>query len=32
VFVITRLNTVFDIYETEADAMAGSSSIEKNST
>src|SRR5258708_27699534 len=32
VFVITRLNTVFDIYETEADAMAVSSSIEKNPT
>jgi anti-sigma B factor antagonist len=30
VFVITRLDTVFDIYDTEADAMAGSSSVEKN--
>jgi anti-sigma B factor antagonist len=30
VFVVTRLNTVFDIYETEADAMADSSSVGKN--
>jgi anti-sigma B factor antagonist len=28
VFVVTRLNTVFDVYDTEADAI-GSSTVEK---
>ena len=32
VFVVTRLDTVFDIYDTEADAIAGSPSVAKNPT
>jgi anti-sigma B factor antagonist len=32
VLAVTRLNTVFDVYDTEADALAGSSTVEKNPT
>ena len=28
IFAITRLNTVFEIYDTEAEALAGSSSVD----